>query len=285
MTVINPANVVTDDAEDPAGPPPGSPIAGRAADEPKVDPSPATDGDSADDAAPAAAPEPQPAAAAAPRRSFVANAKNRMIDDTLLPKMYKLFTAADDGLIDLADAGLSAEEFEHRLSIDKLEETLAPIGGLDLSRVDAALKELKGLAVDLKTVFAVLDADGNDRVTCKEFLALITKVAPKAFAKVVEDSALQKMYRLFTKADAGKIDVADAGLTKHEFVATITLERLQETLAPVGGLDMARIDPKFSGNSSELPIDQIFAMLDKNGDDRVTMTEFVKLLRKKAATK
>lgn len=209
--------------------------------------------------------------------------RGRLLEDSLLPKMYKLFTAADDGKIDLADAGLTKEEFKAKLTVGRLQEALAPIGGLDLTRVDPKLKDAKGQKVDIARVFEVLDADANKRVTVKEFLALITKAAPKVYSKMIEDSALKKMYDLFTASDSTPIDLADAGLSPAEFKATVSIDKLREALEPVGGLDMARIDPKFTGDSSKLTNEEVFRMLDKNGDDKVTMTEFVKLLRKKSS--
>ena len=35
--------------------------------------------------------------------------------------MYKLFTRADDGTIDIADAGLTEEEFSERVTVAQLE--------------------------------------------------------------------------------------------------------------------------------------------------------------------
>ena len=46
---------------------------------------------------------------------------------------------------------------------------------------------------------------------------------------------------MFTKSDSGVVDVADAGLTESEFGATVTVKKLEEILAPIGGLDLSRV--------------------------------------------
>jgi Ca2+-binding EF-hand superfamily protein len=247
---------------------------------------PAARAEHADPADPTPASDPEPTEPAAKSGSTTGGGgRGRLLEDSLLPKMYKLFTNADDGKIDVADAGLSPDEFKTKITVAELQDTLAPIGGLDLSRVDPKLTDARGEKVDIGRVFECLDVDGNHRVTCKEFLALIRKAAPKIYSRIVEDSCLKKMYDLFTASDSGPIDVADAGLTPGEFRAAISISKLQAALTSVGGLDMARIDPSFTGDSSKLSIDQVFSMLDKNKDERVTMTEFIKLLRKARAKK
>lgn len=102
------------------------------------------------------------------------------MEDSILGKLYKLFTAADSGVVDVADAGLSEYEFRGTITIAQLQEVLAPIGGVNLKRIDASISD--AASVDIATVFKVLDRNSNDRVTASEFIKLLKTAVPRAHA-------------------------------------------------------------------------------------------------------
>lgn len=204
--------------------------------------------------------------------------KGNVVEDSVLKKMYDLFTKSDNGCVDIADAGMTKEEFEASITVEKLQEILKPIGGLDLSRVDPSLTMAAGVEIPPSLIFQTLDRDGNSRITATEFIKLLREKASTTYTSVVEDEVLAKLYKLFSNADNGEIDAADAGLTDWEFNANITISDLQKTLAPIGGLDLRRLDTSIT-ESRNIDIDDVFKALDKDGNDRVTASEFVKLIR------
>lgn len=208
-------------------------------------------------------------------------AKGTIEDEgSVLKKLYDLFSSADSGRVDVADAGLTDEEFANTISVAKLQEILAPIGGLDLSRIDPELTKAQGVKVPIELVFKTLDRDGNSRVTATEFIKLLKEKAPTTYKEVVEDDVLGKLYKLFSNADAGVVDVADAGLSAWEFEAGISVSQLEEALGPIGTLDLSKLNPEIQSTGAS--VGAIFKALDRNGDDRVTATEFIQLLKTRA---
>jgi len=57
-------------------------------------------------------------------------------------------------------------------------QALAPIGGLNLQRIDAAIATDK--PCDIAQVFKALDANGDARVTATEFIKLLKSKVPAA---------------------------------------------------------------------------------------------------------
>eukprot|EP00041_Stephanoeca_diplocostata_P009472 m.145993 g.145993 ORF g.145993 m.145993 type:complete len:576 (+) comp17755_c0_seq1:151-1878(+) len=202
-------------------------------------------------------------------------------DGTILRKLYDMFTKSDSGDIDIADAGLTADEFTHHISVKALHDTLKPIGGLDLSRLDPSLKHAKGEKIPIQQVFDTLNVNKDDRVTATEFVKLLKSGAARVFKVVIEDQVLRKLYDLFSAADSGVLSVSDANLSTAEFEAYITIAKLEDALKPVGGLSMKRVDDNYNGDDKKVTIEKVFAMLDKDKNDSITASEFIKLVREK----
>jgi hypothetical protein len=69
------------------------------------------------------------------------------------------FSGADQGV---ADAGLSATEFEQRVDVEELKKTLRCVGGLDVQWI---FKLTDPKVVQAQAVFDILDTDLSGHVT------------------------------------------------------------------------------------------------------------------------
>ena len=65
---------------------------------------------------------------------------------------------------------------------------------------------------------------------------------------------------MFTVADS---HVRDAQLSLSEFQEHITIDKLEEAVAPIGKLDLTRLDKGFVGDHRQISIPVLFKMLDK----------------------
>ena len=69
-----------------------------------------------------------------------------------------------------------------------------------------------------------------------------------------------RLYDLFTIADS---HVRDAQLSLSEFKEHVTIDNLEEAVAPIGQLDLTRLDKGFVGDHRQISIPVLFKMLDK----------------------
>lgn len=61
------------------------------------------------------------------------------------------------------------------------------------------------------------------------------------------------------------------------------MSKLKDILKPIGGFDLAKIDPTATGKTSLSPplISEVFAVLDRNNDQHITAREFLRLCLEK----
>eukprot|EP00039_Didymoeca_costata_P030348 m.29126 g.29126 ORF g.29126 m.29126 type:complete len:603 (+) comp8066_c0_seq1:254-2062(+) len=197
------------------------------------------------------------------------------IDDRILKKMYDLFTKADSE----ADAGLTEEEFVQSVEVDKLREILEPVGGLNVKH----LAKARGITdipemIDAKVLFWILDRDDNKHITMKEFLGLIEQKLESGKTVLQGDAALKKLHDMFINMGGN----SSQPLSKEEFMLKIDIGDLKKTLQKMQVLDLEWLTPKGRRASQMVTPESLFQMLDANGDNFITIGEFVKLVESQA---
>ena len=124
-------------------------------------------------------------------------------------KLYDMFTQADQG----ADAGLTKEEFAKNIDLKELGNILMELkGGLHLKKiVDGGLADVENESLDHDMLFWLLNRDGNETISIREFLTLIEK-HERTYAQMAESHhAMKKLHQLFTHS-GGEIELTDLEL-------------------------------------------------------------------------
>ena len=196
-----------------------------------------------------------------------------LIDDSLLKKMYDLFSSADIE----ADGGLTEKEFKESRATERLKEILVPLGKLNLHHLKKYdyIKKVEVDEIEADELFFWLDRSTvrgtakEPTVTIRELLRLIEKTTENPALWTVQ----RKLYRMFNAADQD----GDHKLSPVEFAANVNVAELKGILMDLESLTLRTV---LEADKMITPT-KLFALLDLNQDAKLSAQEFLELIKDK----